>query len=221
MSVLMHFPDILGSSFKKAAIFRRFFFLGGGFSVTDAGLLSESESSKTVPEIAKKIWNSSSKRVGETGREREREREGGSREGSAAVRGEEGGQETDDQACLPVLPSCTKSSSFVCFPLSSSPSSPPPSRSPFCYTQAFLSGATAAYPSQNCGAILRAFYPNTVPRLIEPRTEVVKEVHRGGRLNHHRGVDRSPSPSCALHIPPVVAVGIPLFGVVSLRKHRF
>lgn len=68
MSVLMYFPDVLGSSFKKAAIFRKFFW-GAGFSVTDAGLLSESESSETVPEIAKKIWNSSSKRGGETERE--------------------------------------------------------------------------------------------------------------------------------------------------------
>lgn len=33
----------------------------------------------------------------------EKERERGSSEGSVAVRGEEGGQETDDQACLPVL----------------------------------------------------------------------------------------------------------------------
>lgn len=101
---------------------------------------------------------------------------------------------------------------FVCFPLSSSPSLP--LAPPRC-TQAFLSGATAAYPSQSCGAILGAFYPNTVPRLIEPRTEDMREVRRGGRLNHHQGVDWSPSASCALHIPPVVAVGIPLFGVVS------
>lgn len=74
---------------------------------------------------------------------------------------------------------------------------------------------SAAYPSQSCGAILGAFYPNPVPRSTEPRTEDVREVRRGDRLNRHRGVDWSPFASCALHIPLVVAVGIPLFGVVS------
>lgn len=103
--------------------------------------------------------------------------------------------------------SCTKSSTALFAFLS-----PPHPCSPSRCTQPFLSGATAAYPSQSCGAILRAFYP----RLIEPRTEDVREVRKGGRLDHHLGVDWSPSASCALHIPPVVAVGIPLFGVVFL-----
>lgn len=122
------------------------------------------------------------------------------------MRGEEGGQETDDQDCPPT--SCTESSTAL-FSFVSPPHPRPP---PHAALSTFLS---AAYPSQSCGAILGAFYPNPVPRSTEPRTEDVREVRRGDRLNRHRGVDWSPSASCALHIPLVVAVGIPLFGVVS------
>lgn len=101
MSVSMYFPEMRGSS-KWRLLFSEdffFFFFWVGFRATDAGLLSESESFESLPPIAKKIWNSNSGRGGEMEKERER----GSSEGSVAVRGEEGGQETDDQACLPVL----------------------------------------------------------------------------------------------------------------------
>lgn len=67
----------------------------------------------------------------------------------------------------------------------------PPSRC----TQAFLSGAAAAYPSQSCGAIFGAFYPNTghppppppSSCLIEPRTVDVREGPQGRQIKSSSG----------------------------------
>lgn len=55
MSAPMYFPERLGSSEPRLLFSGGFFFWWVGFSGTDAGLLSESESSEARPQIAKKI----------------------------------------------------------------------------------------------------------------------------------------------------------------------
>lgn len=132
----------------------------------------------------------------------------------------EGGQETDDQACLLVLlssppTSCTKSSTAL-FAFLSPPHPYSPLAPPCAALRLSCLGLLLPILARAVVLFLERFTQTASPaRLIEPRTEDVREVGRGARLNHHRGVDWSPSASCALHIPPVVAVGIPLFGVAS------
>lgn len=125
-----------------------------------------------------------------------------------------GRQEADDQArplALP-FPSYTRISALFAFlsspPRLLTPAAAPPRRSRTLDRSAWFSSGWPAlqHRKHHFTAILRTFYPKTVPRLsLErgSRERGVKGVFRGGRLNtaDRQGFDLGPAPSatCPSH----------------------